>query len=444
MPAETATVPESHAGHKAGRRRWYQLLGPGLITGASDDDPSGIATYAQAGAIFAYRMLWVLLFTLPMIAAIQEISARIGRVTGRGLAGNLRRYYSPWLVFPCVGLLLFANVINLGADVAAMGACAKLLFYRGSDLIYAAALSLICVLLAVFVGYVNYSSYLKWLTAALLVYVGTAFFGHVNWRETLAGTLIPRLHWNREELSMLVAVVGTTISPYLLFWQSSLETEEIKSKAADDRLKDSPEQARRQFERIRLDTYVGMTYSNLIGFFIMLTLAVSVGSRGGGKHQIDSAADAATALAQAIGLAGSGRLAAWLFSLGVIGTGMLAVPVLAGSAAYALSEIMGWQVGLNRKASRAKGFYAVLTAATMLGLGMNLIPGINPIHALVWAAIVNGIVAVPLMVVMMLMASNPKVMGKFAAVGSKLHIMGWVATAAMGLVALGMLATIGG
>ncbi|MDP9173628.1 MAG: divalent metal cation transporter [Planctomycetota bacterium] len=425
------------------QRRWYQMLGPGLITGASDDDPSGIATYAQAGAMFAYAMLWTLVLTLPLMAATQELSARIGRVSGRGLAGNMRRCYGRWLVLPIVFLLVAANVINLGADIAAMGQSAQMLMRHGSPLLYAAAFAVLSLVLQVFIRYAQYTQYLKWLSLVLVVYIATAFLGHVHWKQAMWGAVFPHVAWTGGYLSMLVAVIGTTISPYLFFWQASMETEEIKSTPNDNRLKKSPEQARDQFERIRIDTYAGMGISNLIGFFIMLTFAVTIGSDPNGNHQINSAQDAAAALGQALHVSGHGMVAQWLFCIGVIGTGMLAVPVLAGSAAYGVSEAMNWGVGLDRKIHRARGFYAVLAAATLLGLGINFVHAIDPIQALVWSAVINGVVAVPVMAVMVHMSADPRIMGKFANVGKGVRAFGWLATGIMLLAAIGMFATWG-
>ncbi len=419
------------------------MLGPGLITGASDDDPSGIATYAQAGAAFAYGMLWTLLVSWPFMAATQEISARLGRVTGRGLAGNMRRVYSNWLVFPIVILLIIANVINLGADIAAMGASAQLIFKHGSPLIYATAFAIISILLQVFTRYVKYTQYLKWLSLALCVYIATAFLAHVRWKLALLGLFIPRPQWTGKYLAMFVAVIGTTISPYLFFWQSSMETEELKAAPDEDRLKKAPEQARENFQRIRFDTYLGMGASNLIAFFIMLTMAVTVGSDPNGNHDIESAQQAAAALGDALGLGHGGLLATWLFAIGVIGTGMLAVPVLAGSASYALSEAMHWRASLDRPFDRAREFYVVLVIATLIGLGMNFIPRFNPISALVGAAIINGVVSVPVMFVMMLLASNRQIMGKFVHVGKTLRIMGWLATTVMLAASIAMFCTWG-
>jgi NRAMP (natural resistance-associated macrophage protein)-like metal ion transporter len=447
MEVDSSDVGEKYAEVKltsaARKRGWLQILGPGLITGAADDDPSGIATYAQAGAMFAYGMLWTLLFTWPMMVAAQELSARIGRVTGKGLAGNMRRVYSTWVVLPLVILVLGANVINLGADIAAMGDATRMMVKHGSPLVYATLLSLVSVVLQIFTRYEKYTKYLKWMTFSLLVYVATAFFGHVVWRRAIYGLLVPHLNLSGKSLAMFIAVIGTTISPYLFFWQASLETEDIKKVAEEHRLTKSPEQAPAQFKRIKWDTYAGMGLSNVIAFFIMLTMAITIGSEPGGKREIDSATDAAAALGQALGMGKNGEIATWLFALGIIGTGMLAIPVLAGSGAYALSETFKWKGGLDRKLVRAPAFYAVLAIATLLGLGINWVHAINPIQALVWSAVINGIVAVPALAVITRMSSNAEVMGKFAVVGRGLRWMGWITTGVMFLAAVGMFATWG-
>jgi NRAMP (natural resistance-associated macrophage protein)-like metal ion transporter len=425
------------------KRRWFQMLGPGLITGASDDDPSGIATYSQAGAMFAFGMLWTMLFVLPLMAATQEISARIGRVTGRGLAGNIVRCYGAWVVIPIVFLLVVANVINLGADIAAVGQALQMMTHIGSPLVYAIGFSILSLLLQIFTGYANYTRYLKWLSLVLVVYIATAFLGHVPWGQVLRATFVPHISFTGKYMAMFVAVIGTTISPYLFFWQASLESEDIKVTPEDGRLKKSPEQARDQFERIRIDTYAGMAISNLIGFFIVLTMAVTIGTNPGGNHQINTAEDAAKALGEALGVGGHGAIARWLFCLGIIGTGLLAVPVLAGSAAYAVCGALKWHGGMDREFPRAKAFYTILIIATLLGLAINFVHGLDPMKALVWSAMINGVVAVPVMAVMMRMSSDPRVMGKFTGVGKTLRIVGWLATGVMLLAAVGMFATWG-
>ena len=415
-----------------------QRLGPGLITGASDDDPSGIATYSQAGAAYGFSLLWTMVFSFPLMCAIQEISARIGRVTGRGIAGNIRRHYSPWLLYPVVILLVLANTINLGADIGAMGAALQLLI-GGPALLYAICFAVLCLLLEVFVTYKRYSNFLKWLTVVLFSYVVTAFIVKVPWHQVALGTFVPTLSRSGDYWATFIAILGTTISPYLFFWQASQETEEIREHPDEEALKKEPVQARVQFNRIRLDTIVGMFFSNIVAFFIILVAGATLHAHGVTDIQTaDQAAEALRPLA--------GRFAFTIFALGIIGTGLLAVPVLAGSAAYAIGEALKWPTGLDRKPLDAKGFYAVLAAATILGLAINF-PAvqqylhISPIKALFVCAIINGVVAVPIMIVVMLMVGNSKVMGKFATISRTLRTIGWAATVVMFLAAAGMFVT---
>ena len=407
----------------------FRLLGPGLVTGAADDDPSGIATYSSVGAQYGYGMLWTMPFVYPFMAGIQEISARLGRVTGRGIAGNMRQFYPRWLLYILVGLLLFANVINLGADIGAMGAAVSLLL-GGPTLLYCVLLATVSVLLQIFIPYQKYAAVLKWLTLSLFAYVATIFVVEIDWARAIRGTFVPNISLNGQYLRALVAVLGTTISPYLFFWQSAEEVEEMQSAPWEKALKQAPSQAPGHLQRIRIDTYLGMALSNFIAYFIILTVAATLNAHG--KKDIDTAAQAAEALRPV-----AGEFASLLFSLGIIGTGLLALPVLGGSAAYAVGEALRWPVGLERKAKEAKAFYAVLALATLIGLLLNF-SKIDPIHALVWAAMINGITAAPVMCFMMLMASNRKIMGKFT-LPPYLQILGWAGTLIMGFAAVGML-----
>ncbi|MDB5332251.1 MAG: natural resistance-associated macrophage protein [Phycisphaerales bacterium] len=433
----TVLIPEESVCEKP-KKSFLSRLGPGLITGASDDDPSGIGTYSQAGAQYGYGLLWTMVLSLPLMAAIQEISARIGRVSGRGLAGNIRRHYPAWLLYPVIFLLVLANTINLGADIGAMGDALALLV-GGPPLLYAALFAVACVVLQVFASYPRCSKVLKWLTLALFSYVATVFFAHVPWGQALRGAVVPQVKLDGAYLSMFIAILGTTISPYLFFWQASQETEEIKLSPDEQALKHAPEQAREQFGRIRFDTYFGMAVSNLVAFFIILSAAVTLHAHG--ITEIETSEQAAQALKPL-----AGPLTFTLFALGIIGTGLLAVPVLAGSAAYAVGEALKWPTGLDRKPLDAKGFYAVLTVATLLGLAINF-PAVqhhthlSPVKALFWSAVVNGVVAVPIMVVMMLMVQNKKIMGQFTRVSKTLRIMGWAATTVMAAAAVGMFLT---
>ncbi|MBV9104589.1 MAG: divalent metal cation transporter [Verrucomicrobia bacterium] len=414
-------------------RNTLKFFGPGLVTGAADDDPSGIATYSSVGAQFGYGMLWTMPFIYPFMAGIQEISARLGRITGRGIAGNIRLFYPTWMLYAIVVLLLIANVINIGADIGAMGAAAELLI-GGSTLLYCVVFALVSVLLQVFIPYKTYSVFLKWLTLSLFAYVGTVFVVQINWREVLQATCIPDISLKREHLAALIAVLGTTISPYLLFWQSAEEVKQMENAPAQVALKKAPLQAPEQFQRIKVDTYVGMAFSNFIAYFIILTTAVTLHAHG--KTDINTTAQAAEALRPIAGV-----FASLLFSLGVIGTGLLALPVLGGSAAYAVGEALRWPVGLERKAKEAKAFYAVLVVATMVGLALNFTK-VDPIRALVGAAIINGATAAPVMCLMMLLASRRKVMGKLILPGY-LKILGWTAAAIMAFAAAGLFFTSG-
>lgn len=410
------------------KKRWTEILGPGLITGASDDDPSGIATYSQAGAQFGYTMLWSLFFTYPLMSAVQYISARIGRVTGRGIASNLRRHYPPSITRAIILILVIANTINLGADIGAMGEAMKLMV-GGSALFYASCLSTLAVLLQIFIPYRHYVFILKWLTLALFSYVVTVFMVHVNWGEVLHKTFIPSIVWNKDYFTVLIAVFGTTISPYLFFWQASQEVEDEKGSSDKHPLKNAPLEAKAEIHRIKLDTLIGMAFSNLVAFFIMLATAVTLH-----LHQItniQTAAQAAEALRPF-----AGDFAFFVFTVGIIGTGLLALPVLAGSSAYAVGEIFEWPVGLEYKPHRAKAFYAVLTVGFIIGLGLNFL-SLNPMKALLWAAVINGIVSIPVLVMMMLMANNPKVMGDFT-LSLRTNILGWLTTLVMLAVVVGL------
>ncbi|MFZ4875887.1 NRAMP family divalent metal transporter [Janthinobacterium sp. Mn2066] len=410
---------------------WLAKLGPGLITGAADDDPSGIATYSQAGAQFGYGMLWTLLLTFPLMLGIQLISARIGRVSGHGLATNIRRQYSPALLYGIVGLLLLANVINIAADVAAMGD-AMALIVGGPTHLYAMAFGLLSLLLQVFIPYRKYVRILKWLTLGLLAYVATVLTVHIAWGEVLLRTVWPRLAWSTAAITMVVAIFGTTISPYLFFWQASQEVEDLHADAQAQALRRKPEQAPRQFRRIKMDTAIGMGFSNLVAFFIMLTTAVTLGAHG--VAHIDTSAQAAEALRPI-----AGNFAFALFSLGIIGTGLLAIPVLAGSAAYAMAGAFDWKNSLELAPRAAKKFYAIIVAATLLGAALCFTP-LDPIKALYWSAVINGVISVPIMVIMMAMATRRAVMGSLV-ISRRLRWLGWLCTLVMAAAVLAMFAT---
>ena len=414
-------------GKPPGKGLWA-ALGPGLITGASDDDPSGIATYSQAGAQFGFSMCWVMLFTFPLMAAIQEISARIGRVTGQGIAGNIRSHYPKPLLRVIVALLLVANIINLGADLGAMGDAVALLI-GGSPRLYVVAFALGCAGLETFSRYERYVVLLKWSSVFLLAYVATALVVDTPWGLVARDTFIPTVRLDTGYVVAIVAVLGTTITPYCFFWQSSQEAEDERIDPHAQSLLDAPEQAKVQIGRIRLDTYVGMGYSNIISLFIIITTAATLNAHG--ITNIATSAQAAEALRP---IAGAFTFA--LFAVGIIGIGLLAIPVLAGSCAYALGEALDWPTGLDRLPLDARAFYGTIIVATLIGIVINFV-GLDPVKALFWAAVINGVVAVPLMIVIMIMAMAPKVMGQFT-LSRTLCTMGWLCTAVM-TVAVGIM-----
>lgn len=409
----------------AGPRSPLEVLGPGLVTGAADDDPSGIATYSQVGAQFGYSLPWPLLFSFPLMAAIQEICARIGASTGKGIAQNLRDHYPRQLLHFVVLLLVVANVINLGADLGAMGAALGLLI-PGPLLPATIVFGVVSILLEVFVSYDRYASVLKWATMSLFAYFAVVMLAKVDWLAALKGTVVPAFKFDKDHAMALVAILGTTISPYLFFWQSGQEVEEQHRRHVKP-LMVSPRTAGRELHRIRTDTLVGMGFSNLTAIVIVIATAATLHQSG--VTEIDSAVKAAQALRPI-----AGDLAFALFAVGIISTGLLAVPVLAGSVAYAVAESFGWREGLTKRPREAKAFYAVIAVATLAGVAMNFF-NINPMKALYWSAVANGLLAPPLMVVTMLVARNRKIMGRLAVRGG-LEIGGWISTAVMTVVAV--------
>jgi len=412
-----------------------QQLGPGLITGAADDDPSGIATYSQAGAMFGFNMLWTVLFTYPLMVGIQMISARLGCITGRGLAANVKAVYPRSVLYGIVGLLLVANTINIAADIAAMGEALRLLI-GGSAHLYSVGFGLLCLGLQVWLSYKNYVHYLKWLTLALLAYVAVIFTIHVPWAQVLRDAVFPRLNLDHDSITIVVAVFGTTISPYLFFWQAAQEMEDLRAVAARtgraELLPHAEDVARSHLRRIRWDTYLGMGFSNLIAFFIILSTAATL--HAAGIVNIQSSGQAAEALRPM-----GGAATFLLFSLGIIGTGMLAIPVLAGSAAYAVAESFEWRSGLDMKLHEAREFYGIIAVATIGGVVLNF-THLDPMRALIWSAEINGVIAVPIMVIMMLLASREDIMGRFV-VRPRLRRLGWAATTVMAVTVVGMFAT---
>jgi NRAMP (natural resistance-associated macrophage protein)-like metal ion transporter len=404
-------------------------LGPGLVTGAADDDPSGIATYSQVGAQFGYGLAWTMLFSFPLMAVIQAVSARIGCATGYGIARNLRRHYSPWLLRAVVLLLIVANVINLGADLGAMGAALGLLI-GGPEHLYTVLFGVACVLLETFMSYARYAAVLKWATLSLFSYVAVVFAAHVPWGAALYGTFVPQLVFDAPYAMAVVAVLGTTISPYLFFWQAGQEVEELHRRHVKA-LCIAPREAGPELARIRTDTAIGMGISNLVALCIIFATAATLNA--GGVTDIQTSSQAAEALRP---IAGVFTFA--LFAAGIIATGMLAVPVLAGSAAYGVSEVFGWSEGLERRPREAKAFYATIAVATLGGVALNF-TSLDPVKALYWAAVVNGVLAAPLMAVMMVIAMNPRVMGRLTLPRPTL-VVGWLATSVMALATIGFFA----
>ena len=412
-------------------RNWAGKLGPGLITGAADDDPSGIATYSQAGAQFGLLTLWTIVFAYPLMVGIQLVSARIGRVTGHGLASNIGRHFPRPVLYAIVALLVVANTINIAADIGAMGEALQLVV-GGPPHAHAVLIGIVCLGLQVFLPYQRYVRYLKWLTLALLSYVVLVLTIQIPWREVVAHAVRPHFSLTTQYLTVIVAVFGTTISPYLFFWQASLEVEELNADPAAGALAHAPEGAAEHLQRIKIDTYLGMAFANLVAFCIILGTAATLNAAG--ITDIQTSAQAANALRPL-----AGNFSFLLFSLGILGTGLIAVPVLAGSAAYAVTETFEWKRGLDLKLLEAREFYAIIALATLGGVALDFSP-IDPIRALFWSAVINGVVAVPIMVVMMLMADDARVMGAFT-VTRKLKALGWLATGTMAAAAAAMFAT---
>lgn len=424
-PAESSTksVPRSIwlriAEHPLAR------IGPGLITGVADDDPSGIATYSQAGAQFGLNMLWTMPLAFPLMAAVQSMCGRIGRVTGKGLAANIRQTFPPIVLRSVVFLLVVANTLNIAADMAAMGEASELV--TGWDRhVMTIVLALTSLALQVIVPYHRYVTYLKWLTLSLLAYAGVLFTVHVPWHEVALRTVWPRLHLDASTATVVVGLFGTTISPYLFFWQASEEVEEMQAHHGAAPLVADGAAAATELRRIKWDTWSGMLYSDVTSFVIILATAVTLHVNG--VTDIQTAAQAADALRPI-----AGKFAFELFALGILGVGLIGVPVLAGSAGYAMAEAMGWKWGLERKATDARGFYGVIAVAILAGMLLEYSP-VNPMRALFWSAVINGVVAVPLLVVIILLASRRSVMGDYRA-SPVLIALGWITAAVMGVAA---------
>ena len=413
----------------AWRKRWERLkkhpllcIGPGIVTGAADDDPSGIGTYSQAGAQFGLDMLWTIPLAFPLMAAIQSMCGRIGRVTGKGLAANIKGAFPPVVLRSVVALLLIANTLNIAADVAAMGDVAGLVGGWNRHLMAVLFVG-VTLLLQLLVPYHRYVSFLKWLTLSLLAYIAVLFFVHVPWSQVLQHTLWPRFKLDSKAAAVVVGIFGTTISPYLFFWETSEEVEDMLTPPRAKPLLEDPRAAPQELQRVRWGTWMGMFYSTITAYFIILATTVTLHMTG--IRDISTAAQAANALRPVAGV-----YAYLLFAVGIVGAGLMGVPVLAASGAYALSETLGWKWGLERKPSEARGFYSVITISVLAGLVIQYTP-IPPMKALFWSAVINGIVAVPLMAVIVILASRKSVMGKFTA-QRWVTAIGWIATAVMG------------
>lgn len=401
------------------RSSFLNALGPGLVTGAADDDPSGIGTHSQIGAEFGYGLAWTFVLSFPLMVVIQEVAANIGRVTGVGIARNLKRHY-PQMLWSMVALLLIANVVNLGADLSAMGAALALLI-GGNGGLYTLLFGILCIVLEVGLSYPQYASVLKWTTLSLFTYVGVVMVAHVPWLRALRSLVVPELQWNIAYATAFVAILGTTISPYLFFWQAGQEIEEQRRHHVKP-LCITPSAAGPELKRIRLDTLIGMGFSSIISLAIVFATAATLNANG--VYDITTSQQAAEALRPI-----AGQFAFAMFAIGIIGTGLLAVPVLAGSAAYAVTEMAGFPGSLDAKPLKARLFYATIAITTLAGASLSAI-GVDPARALYWAAVVNGLLAAPLMAVMMLIVSNPRAMGRLT-VSKRTKVLGWLATAVM-------------
>ena len=414
-------------------RSYWRLLGPGLVTGAADDDPSGIATYSQTAVMFGYTQLWVALFSFPFMTVIQEMCGRIGLVTGDGLSGVIRRYYSRQILWGAISLLIVANTINIGADLGAMAASLQLLV-SVPFFVLLVTITVVTILLEIFVPYPTYAKILKYLALSLFAYVISAFLVKQNWPLILHSTLLPHISLTKDYVLNIAAFLGTTISPYLFFWQADEEVEdEIVRGEMSNIGEGTPNITGEDVSRMRADTIVGMFFSNFVTFFILVTVASTLGAAG--IHHIATAADAASALRPV-----AGNFAFFLFTLGIIGTGLLAIPVLAGSAGYAVAEAMQWKMGLGKQFGQARGFYVVIWLATLVGVLVNM-TSIAPMTMLYYSAMLNGVLAPPLMVLILLMANDPRVMGERVN-GRVSNILGWTITLIMGVVGLGVIAAL--
>ncbi len=413
-------------------RRFFSRLGPGFITGASDDDPSGIATYSQTGAQFGYSQLWTALFSFPFMTVIQEMCGRIGMVTGRGLSGVIRKHYSKQILYFAVLLLLLANTVNIGADLGAMASSGQLLFPKIPFIIWLLGITASSLALEVFVSYKIYARFLKYLTFSLFAYVIVVFIVKQNWAKVAYDTFIPSFSFHKDYILNIVAILGTTISPYLFFWQADEEVEEeVEFHKIRAMGKGVPKINKIDIREMRMDTVIGMFFSNLVMFFIIITVASTLAANG--ITNINTAAEAAQALKPI-----AGNFTFLLFAAGIVGTGLLAVPVLSGSASYAIAESLDWRAGLYRKLKQAHGFYGVITIAMVVGLAVNF-THIQPFKMLYYTAVLNGLIAPPLMILILLISNNKNIMGEYTN-GYASNIMGWLITAVMTVSALALIA----
>jgi NRAMP (natural resistance-associated macrophage protein)-like metal ion transporter len=405
---------------------YWKKLGPGLTTGAADDDPSGIATYSQTGAQYGPQLLWLALFTYPFMAVVQEMCARIGLVTGQGLAGNIKAHYSRSVLYGCTILLFIANSFNIGADLGAMAKGAELIFPKFSFALLIIGFTVFSLLLQIFTSYKAYAHFLKWLALILFSYVAAAFVVHLDWGTVAWHTLVPHMGFSRNELFLVAAILGTTISPYLFFWQTSQEVEEKMMQGSTPVIMPR-ETSSQEIGNMRIDVWSGMFISNLVMFFIIAVCSATLYAHG--VTNITTAADAASALRPL-----AGNYAYWLFAVGIIGTGLLAVPVLAGSASYAISESLNWKMGLYRKFNEAYAFYGVIIVSMIIGLMLNFTK-LDPIKALIYSAVANCIVAPIVLVLIVGISGNKKIMGEN--VNSRTtSAIGWIVTAVMAVVAV--------
>ncbi len=407
--------------------QYWDELGPGLVTGAADDDPSGIATYSQAGAAYGPQLLWLAWFTFPLMAIVQEMCARIGIVTGHGLAANIRHHYPKWILYFLTSLLFIANTFNIGADLGAMAQGVQLVAPKFNFALLVIGFGLICLVLQIFTTYAQYAKYLKYLTLVLFAYILSALLSHLDWAEVLRVFVMPTITFTREQILLVSAVLGTTISPYLFFWQTSQEVEEqnLQGKENESKWRQKIEPA--QIKRLRTDVWSGMLFSNIVMFFIIAACAGTLYASG--IRTITSAADAALALRP---LAGNATF--FLFALGIIGTGLLAIPVLAGSTSYAISESFGWKHGLYRKLKEAHAFYGVIIVSVIIGILLNFV-GLDPIKALIYSAVANGLIAPFILIFIVRMSSNKAIMGEYAN-RKRGKVIGWFTVGLMTLAGL--------